>query len=171
MKRVVILGNGGSGKSTLARRLGARLGLPVVHIDALFWEPGWIEPDKAAFRARIANALAGDEWISDGNYVGRTFDLRMPRADRVIWLDTPRHVCLRRVLIRSLEGGRRADLAEGCYERTWDRQFVEFLSYVWIYDRVYRPRIEAARVAMAPDTPVTHLRTRQSVEAFLASAS
>jgi adenylate kinase family enzyme len=40
MERVIIIGCGGSGKSTLARQLGERTGLPVVHLDKLFWNPG-----------------------------------------------------------------------------------------------------------------------------------
>ena len=168
MRRIVILGNAGSGKSTLARRLGERLGLPVVHLDALFWQPGWVEPDNEGFRDRVCAALAGGAWVSDGNYVRRTFDLRLPSADLVIWLDTPRPLCLWRVIARTVQGGRRRDLAEGCEERI-DAQYLEFLRYTWDYDRKYRPRIEAARAAMAPGAPVVHLRNRREIEAFLAS--
>ncbi|MGH7024619.1 MAG: hypothetical protein ACREEB_13670, partial [Caulobacteraceae bacterium] len=165
-----ILGNAGSGKSTLARRLGERLGLPVIHTDAIFWEPGWVEPENDAFRARLSAALAGDAWVSDGNYAGRTFDLRLPRADLVIWLDTPRGLCLWRVIARSVRGGRRPDMAEGCEEKMIDAKYFEFLRFAWDYDRKSRPRIEAARAAMAPETPVMHLSGKRAIETFLAGA-
>lgn len=171
MRRVVILGNAGSGKSTLARRLGERLGLPVVHLDVLFWEPGWTEPDNDAFRARVSAAIAGDSWVSDGNYLSRTFDLRLPRAELVIWLDTPRSTCMLRVLTRSLRGGSRADLAPGCEERMFNRQYLEFLAYTWNYDRKSRPRLDAARQAIAPDVPVVHLSGSRQIDTFLSSLS
>src|SRR5579863_2517457 len=88
LRRVVILGGSGTGKSTLARELGQHIGLPVVHLDVLYWRPGWQEPDTAGFRARTAAAIAGDAWISEGNY-RETFDLRLPRADTVIILEAP----------------------------------------------------------------------------------
>jgi adenylate kinase family enzyme len=171
MQRIVILGNSGSGKSTLARRLGERLNLPVVHLDVLFWEPGWKEPDNQAFRARVSAAIAGDEWICEGNYVGRTFDLRLPRADQVIWLDTPTLTCVRRVLVRSALAKPRADLAAGCEEGFFDNDFFEFLTYTWRFDRKSRPRIEAAREAIAPGTPVLHLKGRREIDSFLGSLS
>jgi adenylate kinase family enzyme len=171
MRRIVILGNAGSGKSTLARRLGERLGLPVVHLDVLFWEPGWTEPDNEAFRARVRASIAGDAWISEGNYVGRTFDLRLPRADQVIWLDTPRLTCVRRVVVRSALARPRGDLAEGCKEGLIGTDFLPFLAYTWNYDRKYRARIEAAHQAVAPDIPVVHLRGRRQIDAFVASLS
>lgn len=66
MQRIVILGNAGSGKSTLARELGRRLQLPVVHLDRLFWEPGWVEADNEVFRSRVRQAVCGDAWICEG---------------------------------------------------------------------------------------------------------
>jgi adenylate kinase family enzyme len=97
MQRIVILGNAGSGKSTLARQVGERLHLPVVHLDKLFWGPGWSKPQNEAFRARVNEALSGDGWVCEGNYHRQTFDLRLPRADLVVWLNTPRLACLRRL--------------------------------------------------------------------------
>lgn len=166
MQRIVILGNAGSGKSTLARALGQRLGLPVVHLDRLFWEPGWVEPDAEQFRERMRAALATDAWVSEGNYARRTFDLRLPRADLVIWLDTPRWTCLRRVIVRSLLNRPRPDLAEGCREKL-DREFLTFLKFVWQFDRGYRPGIEGVRLKVGPQVPVVHLRGNRQVAEFV----
>jgi adenylate kinase family enzyme len=126
VQRIVILGNSGSGKSTLAREIGRRLGLPVIHLDPLFWEPDWVEPDNEVFRERVRQAAAGDAWICEGNYSRRTFDLRLPRAELVIWLDTPRLTCMKRVILRSALNRPRADLPVGCTERL-DRAFLHFL--------------------------------------------
>ncbi|MCO7595286.1 MULTISPECIES: AAA family ATPase [Pseudomonas] len=166
MQRIVILGNAGSGKSTLARALGKRLGLPVVHLDTLFWEPGWVEPDAEQFRARVREAVATDAWICEGNYARRTFDLRLPRADLVIWLDTPRLTCFLRVIMRSVMNRPRPDIAAGCREHL-DRAFLTFLKFVWQFDRDYRPGIEAMRPAMGPQVPTVHLRNTRQVSAFL----
>ena len=100
MRRVVILGCSGAGKSTFARKLGAKIGAPVVYLDALFWRPGWVEPTAEEFRAQVAAAVTSDAWVTDGNYVSRSFDLRLPRADAVIYLDQPRWRCLVRVFWR-----------------------------------------------------------------------
>ena len=166
MRRVVILGSSGAGKSTFARALGARLGVPVVHLDALFWQPGWVEPEPEAFRAAVAAAIAGDAWISDGNYVSRTFDLRLPRADTVIFLHQPRWLCVTRVIWRWLTafGRGRPDMAEGCAENmTWD-----FFLWVWRFEAKHQPRIIAA--AQAYPTPITHLRGGAAMARFLTEA-
>ena len=41
MERILIIGCSGSGKSRLARQLGQKLGLPVVHLDQLWWKENW----------------------------------------------------------------------------------------------------------------------------------
>lgn len=166
MQRIVILGNAGSGKSTLARSLSKRLSLPVVHLDTLFWEPGWIEPDAVEFRERVRDALTTDAWICEGNYARRTFDLRLPSADLVIWLDTPRLTCLTRVIVRGVLNRPRPDLPAGCNEKL-DRAFLAFLKFVWRFDHGYRQGIDAVRMAIAPTVPTLHLRGGRQITAFL----
>jgi adenylate kinase family enzyme len=170
MQRIVILGNAGSGKSTLARTLGKHLDVPVIHLDKLFWEPGWVEPDAEQFRTRVRQAVASDAWICEGNYSRRTFDLRLPRAQLVIWLDTPRTTCFRRVIMRSLLNRPRADMPAGCSEKL-DRAFLTFLNFVWTFDRDYRPSIEATRLAVGPQVPVVHLCGARQIAEFLNSAT
>ncbi|MBX8621901.1 MULTISPECIES: AAA family ATPase [Pseudomonas] len=166
MQRIVILGNAGSGKSTLARALGERFGLPVIHLDKLFWEPGWVEPDAEQFRARVRQAVAADTWVCEGNYARRTFDLRLPRTDLIIWLDTPRLTCLVRVIKRSVMNRPRPDLAAGCREKI-DRAFLTFLKFVWSFDRGYRPGIDGVRQAIGPEIPVVHLRGAREIADFV----
>jgi adenylate kinase family enzyme len=78
----------GAGKSTFAGQLSAKTGLPVIHLDVYFWKPGWVQPSDTEWRAVQNTLLAGEAWIADGNY-HETLDLRLARADTVVFLDTP----------------------------------------------------------------------------------
>jgi adenylate kinase family enzyme len=113
-KRILILGPSGAGKSTLARHMGKRLGLPVVHLDAFNWNPGWVQTEAGQFRQRVAEAAACDAWVMEGNYL-TSLDLRLPRAEAVIWLDLPRYVYFSRAVWRSIRnyGRDRDDLGPG----------------------------------------------------------
>ncbi|TIO08328.1 AAA family ATPase [Mesorhizobium sp.] len=168
MQRIVILGNAGSGKSTLAREVGERLKLPVVHLDKLFWGPGWSKPQYEVFRARVSEAISGDDWVCEGNYHWQTFDLRLPRADLVVWLDTPRTTCLSRVVLRSALNRPRPDFPAGCSERL-DKEYLSFLRYIWNFDRNSRPHIEAERLARGPLVPVMRLRGSRQISDFVSS--
>lgn len=137
-----------------------------MHLDTLFWGPGWAEPDAVQFCERVRDSLTTDAWICEGNYARRTFDLRLPNADLVIWLDTPRLTCLRRVIIRSVMNRPRADLPTGCTEKL-DTAFLRFLKFVWQFDDSYRPSIEAARMALGPNVPTVHINGRQQIRDLL----
>ena len=89
MERIVIIGCGGAGKSTLARQLGEKLRIPVVHLDKLFWRPGWVQVPKEEFDALLRAELAKEKWIMDGNF-DRTIPERLARCDTVIYLDFSR---------------------------------------------------------------------------------
>ena len=135
--RIIIVGNGGTGKSTLAVKLGNRLNLPVVHLDRLFWRPGWKSVPNAEFDALLAEEVAKDEWIIDGNY-NRTIETRLKRADTVVWLDFPRFTALCGVLRRTLvwRGKTRPDMGEGCPEKI----DCEFIRWIWNFNRNNRER-------------------------------
>jgi adenylate kinase family enzyme len=141
MRRVLVMGNSGSGKSTFARALGARTGLPVTHLDQIFWEPGWVQAPKEQYVARLDAVLVRDAWIIDGTN-STTLDRRIPRADTIVWLKRWRVACCRRIAWRVLTsyGQVRPDMAQGCPEQVdW-----EFMKYVWSFDAKYEPRIIAA---------------------------
>ncbi len=169
MRRIVILGCSGTGKSTFARRIGARLDLPVVHLDTLFWEPGWVEAETPVFRERVIQALAAGEWVCDGNYMTKTADLRLPQADAIVWIDQPVWLRIWRIAERALmhQGKSRVDLTVGCPER-FDRAFLAFLKFTWDFDRVTRPRIQAALDSRFPEKRVTHLRGDREIATYLA---
>ncbi len=135
MERIIIIGCGGAGKSTLARQLGEKLGIPVVHLDKLFWHPGWVEASREEFDARLAPELEKPRWIMDGNF-NRTMPQRMARCDTIIYLDFSRFACLRGVAKRILTtyGQVRPDMGEGCPER-FD---LDFLKWVWNFNKAHR---------------------------------
>lgn len=166
MKRVLVIGCSGGGKSTLARALGAKLALPVVHLDVLFWKPGWVESTYDEFRPKVAAAVAEDRWIVDGNF-SRTFDIRLPRADTIVWVDQPRRVCLWRAFRRTMTqfGETRADLAPGCPEKI-DPAFYRF---IWNFKKTHDAMIEEGLARDAAHAQIFRLRSDKEIAAFLAS--
>ena len=167
MRRISIIGCSGSGKSRLAAELGSLLGLPVIHMDAVHWRPGWERPPDEEWRRRHAQLLLPEAWILDGNY-GGTMEERIAASDTVILLARSRATCLFRVFKRSLKGwvGRRPDLAPGCRERL---PTLEFLRWIWSYNRIHLPRILRRLEKAAPQKNVVILRSDAEVEGFLDS--
>ena len=165
MERVIIIGCGGAGKSTLARKLGEKTGLPVVHLDKLFWRPGWVQVSQEEFDQLHRRELAKDRWIMDGNF-NRTMEERVARCDTIIYLDFSRVVCLLGVLKRVLTtyGTVRPDMGEGCPERIdW-----EFLRWVWNYNKDKRERnYKLLNEASHAETIV--LKNRRAVKKYLNS--
>ncbi len=165
MERIAIVGRSGSGKSTLARRLGGRCGLPVIHMDQLYWTPGWVEQDPEVWRAAVNAAAAADRWVIEG--VGSSASaLRFARAEIIVWLETPRWLCLWRAVRRSLTtfGVVRPDIAPGCPEKI----DLAFYRYIWNWDRDTRPRLDQAIAEQAAQARVMRLRTRAQVDAWVA---
>ena len=137
-RRVLIAGCGGSGKSTLAREMGERTGLNVVHLDKLWWRPGWTNATREEFDAALERELAKPAWIIDGNY-SRTFLRRLEYADFCVFLDIDAETCLRgaRARVEAYKGKSRPDMAEGCPER----MDAEFEQWIRDFKETQRPRV------------------------------
>ena len=138
--KIAVIGCPGSGKSTLALQLHKILNIPLFHLDQYFWQPGWQRPDRDEF-VKIHNALCdGASWITDG-MATRYLGYRAERADIIIFLDVPWYICLFRIFKRAFLNFGKVffSSAPGCPERFPDR---EFLTYVWNFNKEYRPRID-----------------------------
>ena len=161
----MVIGSGGSGKSTFSNQLGQSLRIDVVHLDQIYWKPGWVQTSKDEWLQTIAELVARDSWVMDGNYSG-SLEKRLEACDTVIFLDLPRSLCLWRVLKRAViyRNSRRPDMAEGCEEQL----NLKFVSWIWNYGKTTRPRVLERLNAYADTRKVVRLRSRLQVEKFLA---
>ena len=160
MRRIIVVGCQGSGKTSLALKLGRKLALPVVHGDVLYFLPGWKPSDKADFRVRVADAIAGEHWIVDGSFSELAFDLTLARADTLVVIERPRWLCLWRVAWRSAfhRDRTRPDLPAGCPELfDWN-----LMRDVWRYNTDRRLIIETERLQYGPHVPVVRLSRDRS---------
>jgi adenylate kinase family enzyme len=162
VQRVLIIGSPGAGKSTFARQLAPLVDLPLIHLDAEYHLPGWVERDPVEWDDKVERMVSGERWIIDGNY-GGSMDRRLARADTVILLDYPGLLCVWRVLKRvtTLRGKVRPDAAPGCPER-FD---LEFLAYVAAFRRVKTPVTERRLSSFAGEI-IRFSRPREA-QAFL----
>lgn len=138
MKRILVIGSSGAGKSTYAVALGRLLKLPVIHLDKEFWQPGWVEMSREEWREKASELVKKDSWVMDGTY-DNSLDIRLPRADTVIFLDYPRRICLWHAAkrIAANHGQVRSDMAKGCPEKIdWS-----FIKWIWNYRRDRYPVI------------------------------
>lgn len=166
MKRIMVIGvSPGVGKSTFAGGLGKALNIPVVHLDSLFWKPGWVESTNEEFREAQRKVVQQERWVIDGNY-SNSYDVREPLADTVIYLELPLRVCLFRVLKRYWKnrGTTRPDLGEGCTEKL-DLEFLKFIATT--YKRRKRQMAERLLRYESEGKTVIALKSQKEIDRFL----
>ena len=168
MRRIMILGQPGSGKSTLARALGAKTGLPVVHIDHIHWRPGWVERSRDDKTRLCHEVEARDAWIFEGGH-SATWANRLERAEMVIWIDLPVGLRLWRGIWRTLVwcGRARPDLPDGCIEG-FHAETLPFWRFIWRTRHSAGDRIARFMAATPEGKAVVHLRSRAEVARFVA---
>jgi adenylate kinase family enzyme len=172
VRRVSVVGNAGSGKTKLARELAARLRVPHVELDAIFHQPNWTPLPTDEFRQRVADAVAGDGWVVDGNY-SSVRDLVWQRADAVVWLDFSRATVMRQVVGRTLRRMASGEELWNANRERW-RTLLDpdesIIAWAWTQHAKYHRRYAAA----AADPAYGHLTfvrlgSRAEIDRFLRS--
>ena len=158
MKKVIVIGCPGSGKSTVSRALHNKTGIPLYHLDMMYWNADKTTVEKSVFLERLSVALEKDEWIIDGNY-GSTMELRMAACDTVIFLDYPLDVCLDG--IKERRGKPRSDLP--WIETEDDEEFIEFIKS---YNEQQKPRV-LELFKKYSDKDIIIFKSREQADAFL----
>jgi adenylate kinase family enzyme len=166
MRRVMIIGQPGAGKSTLARAVAEIAHLPVIHIDHIHWQAGWVERPREDKTRLCLEAAARPLWVFEGGHA-RTWPERLARADTLIWLDLPVGLRLRRVLTRTLRhlGRTRPDLPKGCPEGFR----AEFLAFIWRTRLSGRANCAALFREAEGRAARHHLRSPGEVRSYLAA--
>ncbi|MDE7405914.1 MAG: hypothetical protein K2M89_03455 [Clostridiales bacterium] len=161
-RKVLIVGCGGAGKSTLALEMGKRFGLPIVHLDKLWWLPDWQTRSEQEFDIILAAELAKNDWIIEGNFF-RTFKTRLSAADFCIFLDYDTELCIQSVYARAekYKGTTRPDMTDGCIEHVDD----QFKNWITSFKEKVRPSMLSE--LKNGSTPYIVFRTREETASWL----
>ena len=135
MKKVVVIGCGGSGKSVFSRSFAELTGLPLYHLDNIWWREDGTNITREEFDLVLGSILATDEWIIDGNYQ-RTMERRIEACDTVIFFDLPVEICVEGIKAR--QGKPRPDMP---WRGAGDSDDAEFMSLVYNYGTNNRPKV------------------------------
>jgi adenylate kinase family enzyme len=172
VQRVSVVGVPGSGKTTVGHRLAASLGVPFIELDSIFHQAGWMELPRDEFRERVSGALTADGWVVDGNYPA-VQDVVWQRADTVVWLDLPRWLVMRRIVLRTVRravtrerlwNGNREPLSN-LYRLDPEKSII---GWAWVKHPEYGERYGAALAAAAyAHLHFVRLRSPREVRAFL----
>ena len=163
MERILIIGGNGSGKTTFAKQLAEKIGLPLVHLDSLYWKENWESVGREVFDARLQQELIKSKWILDGN-MNRTLPHRLKYCDTVFYLDFSSVSCLFGVIARTIKfyGKTRPDMAQNCPERIT----LSFYKEAFLYNSKYRKKYYQMRKDY-PQVQWIVLKNRRQVKKYL----
>ena len=168
MKRILIIGGNGSGKTTMAKRLSVKLGLPLIHLDKLYWKDDWQHVSRDELAQVLQPELEKPQWIIDGN-MKHSLSYRLGYCDTVIYLDFPSIVCAFGAIKRIVKSHNksRSDMGGNCVEKFDSRSF-HFIKSIFFFNK--RNRKDFYRlIDQAGDIKLIVLKSHKQVNDFFDS--
>ncbi|MBV9575754.1 MAG: hypothetical protein JO149_03945 [Gammaproteobacteria bacterium] len=99
--KILIIGSPGAGKTEFSKRLAQNINVPLFHLDDYYWQENWQRPSAEKWHAQLQQLLNHPAWIIDGNYYD-SLQIRLTKADYVIYLDYSVLLCLFRAFKRTI---------------------------------------------------------------------
>lgn len=152
-RRIVIIGTTSSGKSTLAKKLAEKIHAEHIELDALHWEPNWVEAPDDVMRERVAKALQSETWVVAGNYQ-QMRDLIWSKAQAIIWLDYSFPIVFWRLLTRTIRRVvTKEKLFAGNVEDAWMhlKLWSENSLFHWLFKTYWRRKREYPLLFSMPE--------------------
>jgi adenylate kinase family enzyme len=166
MRKIAVVGPVGGGKSHLASELGKLLGIPVLHLDALFWGPGWVATPPDEWKARQRRELAADSWIAEAQFDDVLVDW-FREADTVVFVDASPLRCLWRVARRRLNREAGVGTPAGSEPGASHKALAKFIRNQWHYRTSVRRQLLAELEREQEGRRVVVVRRRSDTAAFL----
>jgi adenylate kinase family enzyme len=140
VNRVTVIGNGGAGKTVLSRRLAEELDLPLFHMDRIIWQPNWGRTPDEEVCEQLEGILETPRWVIDGLGPLWSIEMRLRRAEMIVFLDYPLAHCKKWAIQRTEEykDKERTDAPAGCSFNGLDETLLSLLERV---DREFLPTI------------------------------
>ena len=168
MKKILIIGNAGSGKTTFALKLAQKTGIPLVHLDKIYWSGDWEHIEKSEFDIILQKELEKSEWIIDGNF-NRTLPHRLKYCDTVFYFDIPTVTCLWGITKRIItsHGKTRSDMGGNCPEY-FDKQKLTLYRNVIQFKKRHAKKYDNM-LKSAKEIEIIRFKSRHQSELFLKS--
>lgn len=153
--KIIVIGCPGAGKSTFSRKLADKTGLPLYHLDAIYWKEDCSHISRRRLIAEQKKILNGDSYIIDGNFKS-TLEMRVKEAETVFLFDLPTEDCIYGVTHR--EGNRPEMPCElPCND--------ELIDFVRSFNTDVKPTIDNLLKKYSKDVIVFH--SRKEVDLYL----
>ena len=124
MKKILVIGCPGSGKSYFSKKLAEITGIPLCHLDMLYWNSDRTNVTREVFLERLNKVLESESFIIDGNFIF-TMEHRLKYSDTVFFFDLPAEICIEGILER--RGKPRSDLPWNEADYPIDEEFLTFV--------------------------------------------